>query len=128
MNLNQAAFVLPPLRESATTTVMTTVRLYSAVTTTAVNALPDDWRGKYVEIGCEGGTVDYVLSVDSAQTIDRTVAASAAGASSSTLGARLTAGEKVPVVVPDPSGGEKVYLARQADVSTAALRITVVSP
>jgi hypothetical protein len=128
MNINIASFVTPPFRDSATTTVNTTVRLYTAVTTTQNNVLPDDWRGRYIEIGCEGGTVDYVLSVDSAQIIDRTVAATSAGASSSTLGGRLTAGEKVPVVVPDPAGGGQVYLARQADVSTAVLRITVVSP
>ena len=106
-----------------TSSGVTNVRLFNATTTSQTHELPASWRGRYVAVRCEGGTVDYFYSSLSTASIDRTVAASAAGASSTSLGARMADGDIREEVVPSPRGSDVVYLVRQADVSTAALRI-----
>ena len=120
-----ASHVMPPAqRDKNSSSTVTSVRLFDVTTDSQSHVLPREWIGRYVNIRAETATVDYFLTPHSGQTVDRTVAATAAGASGVTLGGRLDAGSSDDVIVPEFGGAPDIYLVREG-TATGALRITL---
>ena len=94
-------------------------------TTHKANALPNDWRGKWVEIYVTGGNMHYAFSTSSAAEVDRAVAASEAGASVK-VGGVIPTGESRHVYVPDSS--DVVYFVRESDAVGTVAYVRLASP
>lgn len=124
MDQGKASHIAPP--RQITSTAVTRVRLYTATTASQCDELPDAWAGHYIRVRAEGGDVDWFVADTSAAAVDRTVAAANAGASSTALGDRLAQYDWDAVVLPK-TAGRKNYLVRQGSVSTAALRVTMIT-
>lgn len=98
----------------------------AAETSHKADAVPRDWHGQWVEIYVTGGNMHYAFSRTSTAEVDRTVAASAAGASVK-VGAIIPNGENRHVQIPtaSPTGptdaAADVYFVRESDaVGTVA--------
>lgn len=124
MDQGRASHISPPRQIGSTAS--SRVRLYSATSTSQVDALPREWQGHYVRIRAEGGDVDYLVSDYASAAVDHTISATSTGATSTALGDRIPSGDYADVVIP-LSAGVTQYLAREASVSTAALRLTLLT-
>lgn len=69
-------------------------------TSHVANAIPDDWRGQWVEIYVTGGDMHYAFSATSSAEVDRAVTATEAGASVK-VGAVIPNGASVHVQIPN---------------------------
>jgi len=114
----QADNVTPPM---ASTTEVSTVRLFAASTGHYSNVVPASFLGKYVKLTALNGNVHYHFSTDGAVAVDRTVASSSAGASSTALGDYLAQGQSDHVRLPKPGRDTSVYFNREADSTTAVV-------
>src|SRR5678809_1543975 len=74
----------------------------------SANAIPENFKGRYLTLLAVGGNVHFGFSLHSDAEIDRAVAASAAGASAK-VGGYLTNGIKEDYWVPDAPPGTLVY-------------------
>lgn len=103
------------------------VRLFTAGTTHLANALPKSWHGKYIEISADGGVVDWAVSQHSDAEVDRSVAATAAGASAK-VGGRLPDGLEFAVQrkLPDAPSATTLYFVRESDTADTVVRISLV--
>lgn len=102
------------------------VRKFSSTTTHSANAVPAGWAGKWVTIAVQGGTagtdvLHYGFSTSSTAEIDRSVAATAAGASAK-VGDVIPTGQKEDVLLPFTSTQQTLYFVRE---STATLDVYV---
>lgn len=98
------------------------VRLYTASTTSRADALPPEWAGHYVVLTALVDDVWWMLSTDSGAVVDYTLAAANDGAPSPQLGSRLLYGTSRPVVLQVPQDGA-LYIVRQSSSDDAALQI-----
>ncbi len=87
---------------------------FTGETTHAANVIPETWVGQEVEIYVSGGDLHYGFSTHSDAEIDRSVSATAAGASAK-VGAVLPDGNYDQVVLPDSPS--PVYFVREATAS-----------
>lgn len=87
---------------------------FTATTTHAVDAIPDSWRGRKVELYVTGGDLHWSFSAHDDAEIDRSVSATAAGASAK-VGAILPDGNYERARVPGSVG--TVYFVREASAS-----------
>lgn len=95
-------------------------RKFTATTTNAANAIPSDWHGQFVEIYVTGGVLHYGFSTSSSAEIDRSVAASAAGASAK-VGRIIPDGETRHILIPLASAGDTIYFVREGTASLTVL-------
>lgn len=92
---------------------------FAATTTHGVNPMPEQWRGREIEIYVTGGDLHWGFTTNASAEIDRSVSAAAAG--STTQGASM----KVGAILPDgnydravlPNIGDPVYFVREASAS-----------
>jgi predicted transcriptional regulator len=88
------------------------------------DAVPDDWQGQYVEIYVTGGDMTYAFSRSATAEVDRSVAASEAGASVK-VGAIVPNGAVRYVIIPkvkadgtgNPSTDGVVYFVRESSAA-----------
>lgn len=102
------------------------VRYFDATTTHQAHALPASWAGLYVRIRVTGGTVGtdelhYAFSVRSSAEVDRSVAASASGASAK-VGDVIPTGQFDDVELPSVAPSAILYFVRE---STATLNVRI---
>ena len=109
----KADFIKAPTKNA--TGAVSTAK-FAATTDSAVNVLPAEWCGCFIRITAVGGNLHFLLTTDSAATVDRTVSATAAGATDATVGDYLANGDSLYVMVPDKY---PVYFAREADATVA---------
>ena len=110
--VRQAAHVVGPWQ---TSTLDSTVVIFTAATTHKCNAIPDNFKGKFVRMIAIGGNVHWFFTSESAAEVDRAAAASDAGTTGVTVGSKLTNGQERHTWV--PSTGATVYFAREADTT-----------
>jgi hypothetical protein len=123
----QAALVKPPvfrsLKADGSPETVSTVAYYTCVTTAKCNEVPVDFHGKYVRLTAIGANMNWVFTDKSSHTVDRTIAATDAGARAEGLGGFLASSAVTHVRVPspllDPATGliGKVYFSRQGDAA-----------
>lgn len=91
---------------------------FTATTTHAANALPDAWAGQWVRIYViTGGDLHFAFSTSSAAEVDRSVSATAAGASDK-VGGFLEAASETHVRLPDLDGpNETLYFVRESSAA-----------
>lgn len=94
---------------------------FTATTTHAANALPDAWAGQWVRIYViTGGDLHFAFSTSSSAEVDRSVSATAAGASAK-VGDFLEGASETHVRLPNIDvPGETLYFVRE---STAAVDV-----
>lgn len=92
----------------------------------SANAVPENWKGRYVTLLALGGNVHFGFSTHSDAEVDRAVVATAAGASAK-VGGYLANGVKEDYWVPDAPPGTAVYFVREADVAAAAVVLGALS-
>lgn len=84
------------------------------------DAVPDDWRGQWVEITVIGGDMHYAFSTSATAEVDRAVAASEAGASVK-VGDPILAGTSKHVQIPRPGDRDAaestVYFVRESSTT-----------
>jgi hypothetical protein len=100
----------------------TTVRYYTADTSSKANAVPDSWCGRYVSIYASGDPVYYYFSTDSTDTCDEAAAPADGGAGQDDLGGVAPEGAFVQVQIPPKKPAETMYFVRAA-ADTAAVRM-----
>lgn len=109
-------------------TANTNVRLFSGgvlatETTHKATVLPQSWHGQWLTIRAIGGNCWVMISPTAAE-IDRTVAASEAGAASPKLGIMVPSGEAIPFEVPStPIDATDLYLCRESDAVGTKLEV-----
>lgn len=99
------------------------IRLFTMDTTHLSNALPAAWAGKYVDVTPFGGNIWIAFTRGATQEVDRTIAATAAGANSPKTGRKVPVGETRPFRVPQHQKMDQtdaIYFNRESDVATAA--------
>lgn len=136
-DLNKAAKVRAP-HDCGQTANDFSVKVFTAPTTHAADAVPNLWQGQWAELHVVGGTagtdyVDYAFSLSSSAEVDIAVAASAAGASDK-AGARIPTGEKVMVLIPKhktPGAGPvtegDIYFVREGSAASMSVRFRLSS-
>jgi hypothetical protein len=103
----------------------TNVRLFTVTTDSLANAVPREWHGQLINIRCviaATNSVHWFFSRNSAASVDRSLGATDAGASSAELGATLLPEEIARVYVPTAASNESVYLVREGSAS-GSLRV-----
>ncbi len=123
--LDKAAVVRAPVDNAAVPNDFQ-VRYFTVPTTHAADALPKGWYGQWVEMYVVGGAAGtdamyYGFSKASNAEVDRTVAATAAGASDK-VGGVVPTGETRQVKLPRPSldgqaTAEQLYFVREGSVA-----------
>lgn len=98
----------------------TTVRLYTTSSTSAANAVPDSWCGRYVAMYASTDT-QYYFSTDSTDAVDETIAGAAGGDAQDDLGGILPASQFVHRQIPPKKPSETMYFVR-ASVSSGTVR------
>ena len=119
--VRQAAHVVGPWQ---TSTLDSTVRIFTAKATHLCDAVPDDWKGKYVRLIAIGGNVHWFFTSESAAEVNSAAAATDAGTAGATVGSKLVNNQERHTWV--PSGGGTVYFAREAD-STCSVGMELAS-
>lgn len=120
----KAAIVRPPFDYAGVANNFGMLKFSGGVLATetshAANAVPREWQGKWVEIYVTGGNLHYAFSASSTAEVDRSVAATAAGASVK-VGRVIPNGESRHVYIPpyrsaepDATDGD-VYFVRESD-------------
>ena len=102
------------------------VRLFDATTSHQAHAVPKEWKGKYVDVRVitSGGQLWFGFSKSSTAEVDRSVAATAAGASTK-VGRYISDGDGPrPFLLPDARGDETVYFVREA-ASTVTVELAL---
>jgi hypothetical protein len=94
----------------------TTVRLYTTTSTSAANAVPDSWCGRYVSLYASTDT-QYYFSVDSTDSVDETIAGAAGGDAQDDLGGIAPSGQFVHVQIPPKKPAETMYFVRASGSS-----------
>jgi hypothetical protein len=116
----QAANLIAPFGDNV---AVTNVRYFTCDSTSKTNAIPDAWCGKYVLITNDSANAaQFFFSKASGASCDETIAATAAGASSVSLGGYIAGGGVRHMRVPSKLDGETMYFVR-ASVSAATLRM-----
>jgi len=93
-------------------------------TTHHADAVPENFKGKYVTLYATGGNVWFGFSTSASAEIDRTVAATNAGASAK-VGAYLPSQYLLDWVVPDSPPGVPMYFVRESDAVGAVVNMTL---
>ena len=97
----------------------------------AAMTFPEEFEGCTIEITCRGTAGKsgwFLCSHLSTAEVDRTIAATVAGATSPKLGRRVVVGETKPFTVPvrqTPAG--RVYLIHETDEDDIVAEISIVS-
>lgn len=94
----------------------TTVRLFSTSSTSAANAVPNSWAGRYVAMYASTDT-QYYFSTDSTDSVDETIAGNAAGDAQDDLGGVLPSGQFVHRQIPERKPNETMYFVRASAAS-----------
>lgn len=115
--MSDADYLTAPYENDATNNDVSTVK-FAATTDSAANAIPRKWHGKHVKLTAVGGNLHFFFSLDSGAECDRTVSATAAGATGATVGDYLANGSSDHVFVPNAPPGTDVYFVREADATT----------
>lgn len=119
MSMSQAAHVRAPTDAGSDEYG---VLKFTAGTTSAANAIPKEWHGRYVTIYATGDDVHFGFSADSSAEIDSGVTATAAGASTA-VGGILPNGLMYQrhVMVPGLRANQKVYFVRETPTGSATV-------
>jgi hypothetical protein len=105
----------------------TNVRRFTVTAASLVNALPDDWAGKYIYLHNESAVdVDFFFTTNAAAAISAATAASNAGAGAATQGGRLRSLGERHVRVPSKAPEQTLYFARICG-TTATVRAELAS-
>lgn len=100
---------------------------FTCTTTHGANAIPASWQGKYVRITSVTGNNYYGFSTQSGAEIDRSVTATAAGASAK-VGDYVPEGQSVHDRIPYPGGNATdVYFVREGDNASGVVVIRLAS-
>ncbi len=83
----------------------------------SANAVPENFKGRYLTMVALGGNVHFGFSTHSDAEIDRAVAATAAGVAAK-VGGYLANGIKEDYWCPDSPPGVPMYFVREADAAT----------
>ncbi len=123
MTTYQADNVVAPFTDGS---AVSNVRLFDSTTGSQAHALPADWAGKYVRILPLTEDVWVLFSKNAAATVDRTVAATAAGASNTALGTKLLKDQYHDYRLPGKADSETLYFVREAG-ATGSVQIQLAS-
>ena len=117
----QAAFIKAPnFRTTAfdgSANTVSNVMYFTCVATAKCNEVPEIFHGKYVRLTPLGANMWFAFTDKATHTIDRTIAATDAGAQAEGLGDYVANGEHEHVFCPTPPPGGKVYFSRQGDAA-----------
>lgn len=102
------------------------VILFTFDTTEKVNAIPEKYWGKYVSMTAVGGDCHYVFTDKSTHVVDRTIAATDAGAENESLGGIVLSGTERHRRIPTPPQGGNVYFSREG-TAAGSMRIELAS-
>jgi hypothetical protein len=103
-------------------TANTTVAAYLLDTTARNSALPAYMYGEIIRVTPFGGNAWWYISTSDSAAVDRTVAATDAGATGATVGSRVANGVTVERLCPYVRQGETLYLVWQGD-ATGVLQV-----
>lgn len=99
---------------------------FTLTNTSKVNALPEEFEGRYVRIRPNGSTMYYFFTTASGATIATPPAATDAGARAATQGEGPFAdGEIIEVRVPHGATGETIHFARIGGTASQSVQITL---
>jgi hypothetical protein len=102
-------------------------RKFTCTTTHAADAIPKSWQGKYVRITSVTGNTYYGFSTRSGAEIDRSVSATAAGASGK-VGDYLPESQALHDRIPTAGAPDTdVYFVREGDNASGVVVIRLAS-
>lgn len=100
-------------------------RNFTLGTTTAANAVPSTWHGRWVRITPHGSTLYYYMAF-AAGTCAAPPAATAAGASAATAGeGPIADGVTIEVRIPIPSNNGSVYFCRLGGTDSQSVQMVL---
>ncbi len=105
---------------------VSSVILYAMDTTEQVQEVPELFWGKYVSMTAIGGDCHYVFTDKSTHAVDRTIAATNAGAQAEGLGGIILSGTERQRRIPTPPQGGKIYFSREG-TAAGSVRIELSS-
>lgn len=114
-----AARLLAPVGDGSANT---TVRYFTATSSSQAHAVPATWAGRYVSMTATGAMVQYFFSTSSAATCDETIAAAADGGGSASLGGTIPQDGERQRRIPARKPNETIYFVR-ASTGTAQVRM-----
>ncbi len=121
--MNKAAVVQAPFEDTPDGTTADhdfNVKKYTGGTLAdtqvhVATAVPATWCGKFVKISAIGGDITYGFSTNALAEVDRSVAASEAGASTK-VGGLILSGQSVHVLVPK-NEKKTIYFVRESSTT-----------
>lgn len=106
-------------------TTATEQRNFTLGTTSAANAVPSTWHGRWVRITPHGSTLYYYFAF-AAGTCAAPPAATDAGASAATAGeGPITDGTTIEVRIPIPTNSGSVYFCRLGGTNTQSVQMVL---
>lgn len=121
----KAAIIRAPYGDGSTTNVL----FFDCTSTSQASALPASWAGKIVRIANESANLaQFMVSFNSAATVDETISATASGAANAALGGSIFGNTERHVQLPElPQNYNTLYFVR-ASASPTSLRLELASP